>query len=517
VCSFLPSKNPIMHKYLFFFILLLNASCSPSRLLKVKKKDIGSPKENHPATYARHVIEIDKNGEHINRKLYDSITLGRDEHFRAILSGIDDHIRKNGKKKLLIFFHGGLNSISNSLERGLTKAPVILKEDEMYSVFVNWDSGPFSSYGQHLFIKSSGVSYTDTKWPFAPLTLASDLVTGMARSPISGFNNLSSYFYSLTFVPSRRNSTALYGELCDRMHKDPDNEISVRWGESQRKKHRSFLRGSYSFAMSWSRLIGGFVFWDGLGTPAWMNMKGRAYGVFHPGSEFDIRKYRYDTERVQERLDTDHSGVLSQFMDTLLQQLQGYDKAGLKYELTVIGHSMGAIITNNLLREYPELEVKNIVHMAGASSIREVKNCIVPYLQTHKNTNYYNLTLHPKAEVRESLCNIEFLVPRGTLLVHIDNTFERPFSFMDRTSGRWENVIQATHLFPDSIRGRVTIKSFDILNTQPYNDKKNKGSREERLRKFIPQKHGNFGKGPFWDERFWKITDPLPYCGQQAK
>ena len=68
---------------------------------------------------------------------------------------------------------------------------------------------------------------------------------------------------------------------------------------------------------------------------------------------------------------------------------------------------------------------------------------------------------------------------------------------MDRTLGKWENIIQPTHIIPNEVRDRVYIKGFPVGDTN----------------KDRPQKHGEFdeyrpGDGQtwkFWDRAFWEV------------
>ena len=77
---------------------------------------------------------------------------------------------------------------------------------------------------------------------------------------------------------------------------------------------------------------------------------------------------------------------------------------------------MGAIIANEIVRVFPKLPYKNIVYMGAASSIRDFRMSVEPVLQSdsHPNLRFYNLSLHPYAEVYE--INRGGLSPLGSLL-----------------------------------------------------------------------------------------------------
>ncbi|MGE0473470.1 MAG: hypothetical protein AB7P17_07545 [Nitrospirales bacterium] len=157
------------------------------------------------------------------------------------------------------------------------------------------------------------------------------------------------------------------------------------------------------------------------------------------------------------------------------------------FEVTFIGHSMGMIILNRVLQEFPDFPVRNIVYMAAACSIHDFETSVIPYLQRKDNqhTRFYNLMLHPDAEVREWQKNFLDLTPRGSLLVWIDNFLSNPQTTLDRTLGSWENIIQAAHIIPPDVQSRITLKAFCI------------GSKNCKA----PITHGAFSDSQY---RFWK-------------
>jgi hypothetical protein len=180
-------------------------------------------------------------------------------------------------------------------------------------------------------------------------------------------------------------------------------------------------------------------------------------------------------------------------------QTQSTLKTGQDFEMTLIGHSMGTIVLNDFIRDYesyPNLKITNIVYMAPACSIRDFERSVIPYMRSTKgkDARFYNLTLHPLNDVREA--NAFNLVARGSLLEWIDSYFTTPSTPMDRTLGKWENIIQATHIIPDEVRERVYIKGFPVGDTN----------------KDGPQKHGEFDEyrpkdgqtWKFWDRAFWE-------------
>ena len=83
-------------------------------------------------------------------------------------------------------------------------------------------------------------------------------------------------------------------------------------------------------------------------------------------------------------------------------------------KVNLIAHSMGAIIANEVIQRFQEIQIDNLVYMGAACSIRSFENIVIPYLEIHSDTKFYNLCLHPKLEAREK--NILELAPGGSLL-----------------------------------------------------------------------------------------------------
>lgn len=164
------------------------------------------------------------------------------------------------------------------------------------------------------------------------------------------------------------------------------------------------------------------------------------------------------------------------------------------WEITLVGHSMGAIVLNETIRRNPLLPIKDIVYMAAASTIRDYESSVIPYLRKNDKTEFYNLMLHPYAEREETYFEeygIHHIFPRGSLLVLIDGFFSNPLSLYDRTLGRFDNYLLYTHHAPNmppGIEQRIHVRSFSAGKSDTD-----------------PQEHGDFTSNyRFWEERCWK-------------
>ena len=75
-------------------------------------------------------------------------------------------------------------------------------------------------------------------------------------------------------------------------------------------------------------------------------------------------------------------------------------------------------------------------------------------------------------------------------LVWIDNFLSKPETFLDRTLGRWDNLVVALKNTPLKLRERIHVKAFSV---------------GEKFRRTEPQRHEDFKlKHEFWDPSFWK-------------
>src|SRR5439155_20196527 len=111
-------------------------------------------------------------------------------------------------------------------------------------------------------------------------------------------------------------------------------------------------------------------------------------------------------------------------------------------EVTLVGHSMGTIILNRVVRD-SEINFANIVYMGAACSVEDFSRSVLPFMEKHPDTQFYNLTLHPVAEAGEWYPWLADLPPRGSLLIWIDNFLSNPVTEQERTLGRWRNLFRS--------------------------------------------------------------------------
>ncbi len=145
-----------------------------------------------------HVISIDKNGK-LNdiplAKPFNNRKKVSNKHARAyfkhILDGIS-HFPKNakGEVEILLYVHGGLNSKQESMQRAIKHYQCISEDKQAakYPIFINWESGPLQTYGDHLVRIRQG---EPSKFAAAtsPIYLLTDVASSLVNAPKSWLVN----------------------------------------------------------------------------------------------------------------------------------------------------------------------------------------------------------------------------------------------------------------------------------------------------------------------------------------
>ncbi len=423
------------------------------------------------------------------------------EEFSRHVGEIVEGIRAGNSSRVLIYIHGGLNSQPGSIDNAHRLHPLIEKEG-LYPLFINWQSSLGSSYVDHLLFIRQG---KDRGWKgvfLSPFYFLIDLSRGVVRLPIVW------YFRVREWVDqAARGGTSDFHhanravELFSGKHTG-NRLIPIAAGED--KTATNPLRGGLRFIwyVGTLPLRGlGTLLIDTAGQGGWDVMLRRTRLLFQWEDEF--------TSEMEKRIHRKPEGLLL-LMDRLGLLQEELELKGQKLDFILVAHSMGAIVANQLLqhrRAYFKSDpaelgqpwkpgnslrvpaFREIVYMAAACTVRDFEASVFPYLETHVDVVIHNLMLHPRSEVEET--NLSDCSPRGSLLVWIDDYLAKPLTPLDRTAGRYENLMPALHGIPESLRSRIRVKVFD------------RGVPSQ------PQRHGEFNEGGDGDEkfRFWMKED----------
>jgi len=467
-------------------------------------------------------------------------------------SYLQQRIGSNKPPRILIFLHGGLNTQAGSVERSAELCTRVAQEG-FFPIFINWQSALAISYGNHLFHIRQGEDWREGALSTAggyltsPLYLAADLSRAIVRAPIVTFSQIRN---DLETVPQFRPAVSLWsGELpvaqetaftalCQRpkageefvpsdafreyatllgkqdlncgIHGiEQDHElagINLSIGLDQRKSFEKNWAFAKYFLTLPTKLVTAPII-DAGGTSAWGIMLRSVSQLFHydgePLAHNNVTHARHNGKTYKS------NGSLYLFFEKLRNAVcgdpteEGVCRNPDGWEITLVGHSTGAIIIHHVVREFGELPIKNIVYMGAASSIRDYQETVFPFLSAknkdvtngqcrpergeQKPTCVYHLMLHEAAESGEWLWDSIDPFPRGSLLIWLDNFLSHPLSKEDRTLGRFTNFITTVHHTPPYLRRFIHAQKFGVGETLQ-----------------VPKKHGDFShKLKFWDPDCW--------------
>lgn len=484
-----------------------------------------------------HVIELNPDG-----LLYDL----RPRHGHVLLSqqgAVTNYLAEtiwagfnaSGKTNVLVFVHGGMNDRDVGLKHYLDDYEAT--QTNYYPVFVVWPSGWGSTYVEHLLWVRQGIKMeTKLEKTFSLLTvpfmLVADLGRAVTRLPMVIANNTRSDTETITPVRKQDSGTPVkdYEEIVRKGYHVHIEDDYSRWDD------RLIRDISYNATLPVKYIFAALI--DGLGKGAWDNMLRRTQTVY-PG-KIDLQERMQIAEtlaatransvpqndaskpRRQRRKEKSAKRYAAAGLPAFFELLRNFQTTnGAASQITLVGHSMGAIILNRVARD-TRIDFANIVYMGAACSIEDFSTSVLPYLREHTNTEFYSLSLHPVAEAGEWYLIAGDLVPRGSLLMWLDNFLMNPVTEQERTLGRWRNLFRTSatgepviqRFFDNdssgSLTNRLHFRAFSVgvggpdeLRSENYqwNDKLVPKTLEQR--RDTPLAHGDFTELPYWSKDFW--------------
>jgi pimeloyl-ACP methyl ester carboxylesterase len=403
-------------------------------------------------------LYIDENGNLLD-PVSHLIVENEKEYIDDIFVNFQKQVEKRGELTLSVFIHGGLNTFKSSTSRVTLKNKIL--DDGKYPLFVSWNSEASSNYFDHLFMMRRGNRAPILGPLSSPFVFLEDFLRSIARLPAStynvlfGQNSVRISFYS----KEEKASDAALRQL---------PQMKFRIYNNPHDTGHSFT----DWATVWNPTkIVTAPFIDGLGTGAWNSMLRRTDLVLRKNVGFE--------------------GAPMSYADTAVSKfLTMYIKKYPDRQTEIIGHSMGTIIANNIIAKYSDIKFTNIVYMAAACRLKDLEYVVAPYLEKNSESQFYNLSLNPYRDLSEN--SYYDFIPRGSLLVWIDQTLGYTNSFQDRTAGFWFNIVRgAGNTFQkEHVRKRVHLTQFGIKDGTPQN-------------------HGDFDDFKFWKKKFWQgIVEP---------
>lgn len=406
-------------------------------------------------------------------------------------------------KRILIYVHGGLNMYHNSIKK-VVELHDDIGDGDFYPIFINWRSFFFTTYGEHLGRIRQG--QPSRLAPFtAPLYFMTDLLSAVVRGPralsVQGGHILNTLRERTVKFPETIISTMqIIQHPIKSLIQHPIQDVTpkakhpyIHYIKRNTKPRHAKLKNQiwYWVTMPGTWILNPFV--SEIGRPSWDMMRRRNSVLFRTPAEYEQDECTPGSGRTTTSEGSEQcyrgTGALSVFLQRLDREMQaergnGRTSGSPKYTVTLVGHSMGTIVVNQILGDFPDIHFDNVVFMAAAVSTREVLEHTIPYLKEHPTTQFYSLSLAPDNDNSEtSLIGVE---PSGSLLTWIDNYYTTPLTQLDRTFGRWENARSALHVFPPEILEEQM--HFKVFGFNGRNS---------------PQEHGEFTNYPFWMPNFW--------------
>lgn len=427
-----------------------------------------------------HIITADGNGAPVFYDIYEpntGITLpGEGIKLEDHLRHMREEMEKSGRKKVMIYCFGGMNSANETVEISAENIPVIMRDSDVYPIFVNWESELFDCYFNHLFAIRNGLENFWTGPVLVPFYFTADMLGALIQLP----PNL--YYQSVAMV--EHYDEEHYNEMAGNIVRR-DGEIQFYLGRDF-ADHRllPLIRLGYFVGFPFRILTTSLI--DGFAPRAWDEMRRRARVSFVRDTLWNGEADISDPSLMNAPPD----GVFSHFAEMLIQ----YTKDHPDTEITLIGHSMGSFLITEVLARYPELPVKNIVFMAAASSVQETVYAVKPYLLRHRDAHFYNLSLHPFVEYYDMMDYC--VLPCGSILTWVNQHLAPPVSKEDYTVGIWDASVALLPRMMRGVENQVTVKGFGlydpVTNTNDVS---------------IPSQHTDFSslESRFWRPEFWNI------------
>jgi hypothetical protein len=449
--------------------------------------------------------------------------------------------------EVIVYIHGGLNNIDGAIAKSAMLADRLDVEDKFF-IGICWNSNLMPTYDQHLLAVREGLHQKEKAIVTAPAMLLADIGGSVARLPLNLIDFLYQDAYVLRPTAFTRTKLALarYDQIKE-VRKTSRNtsleRLDVSRNCDERSEFQIWFRDFGRWLITAPVKGASTVFLDTLGVQPWKNMVRRTRTMFERESEFIPDLNYHDagsvagtqgepipTARFIDQLNyTGRKGAVWHFTSQLEANLIKRDSKN-QPTLTIIGHSMGAIVACEMLERFHRLAVDDVVLMAAACSIRDFKDKIIPFFQEQElradfanvapgqaklyapliKTRLYNLCLNDTAEHIEPNPGQLDLSQRGSLLTWIDTLYQSPESENDRTFGRWVNAVLSTDDIPSNLLGRIKIKGFGL--DRPREENSTVYTEVKSATKVIdePTKHGEFTRyeGPkkqTTNFRFWGI------------
>lgn len=373
-----------MKKNLLFTMFLLLGACSSIPIGKnysEKNVQVNEGKLKH------HLIYINKDGELIDPYSKEVI-----KDSNKYINELFEAYKNSKKEKITIFIHGGLNTFQTATG----KANQILnnykdEEEENYIVSIGWQAGPFTNYLDHLFFIRGGERRPVLGPLTSPFILVEDTARSLAHAPRATAEALLAQSSVPISIESKEEEA--YDTSMTNLKKMPEDEIKKLKEDPRINIHTTGetrglnFKNISSVANPIKFVAAPFV--DGFGHGTWNSLSRRTELLITKDTAFNKKEdVKTALEKFLDRLDTEPpkaNNTPDVQIDPELTKEKNKnndqkDKKSTKPEITLIGHSMGSMVANNIIIRKPNLNYTNIVYMGAAASLKDVESNVVPIL-----------------------------------------------------------------------------------------------------------------------------------------
>jgi hypothetical protein len=344
-------------------------------------------------TIYEHVIAVDGRGRahDPNNPNGPEFTVPQFRHqIHCILSAIDgfENDPRHGERKIMIFVHGGLNDPNDSLAAADAEMDCVM-DAGYYPVYLDWNSGFVSTYGEHVISLTQGEP-GEMPWRvlLTPAYVVADMGRALCRFPIVWTNQFGSDIESaesdIAALPKWRELASTqpstptqnqrwatrnaHGQAVSQMYEQlrsqhGQNHLHVYIGPDFDVDpwHMTELAAVYFVTLPAKLLTEPIIDW--LGSPAWQVMSRRTLIAFDGDIGSDPNNPNLNPANIGalgtrglSAHDYSYAGAMEIFREELQRALedvapaQSTRPANRRYQIILVGHSMGTMVLNEWLR-----------------------------------------------------------------------------------------------------------------------------------------------------------------------
>jgi hypothetical protein len=439
----------------------------------------------HPCSQPNHVVIVNPDGKLCapqNSKPFPSTNdYAKNLYFTNLWAGVTH----SGKTNIVIFIQGGLNSINDGIDRANNLSQLILTNGQScYPIFIAWNANLFSSYWDHLVKVHRGKTDYLTAGFLFPWTIIADTGRLIAESPISFYEQ---FWSGVRTYKTRNYKGAGATTVTNPCHIFPEKDVNNEFlylSETERMNITLETNSPDAWfggrglvqAIKSIPLIPVEAVVDTDGKIAWDQMLRRTKTMFITANDYSP------------------GGV-----EIFTRELCGFLANHANMHVILVGHSMGSIIANEMIREHGnDLHLSDIVYLAPACGTEDFDREVVPFLKGHTNVMFYDLCQHPGNESGEDYYHMHpwhipvgLIAPQGSLLDWIDYYYSSTETDFGRTMGKWENTVIGMRGIDPKVYNQISIKTFGMGSLKDYG----------------PQHHGDLSEIRFWDPKVWNPTN----------